>query len=91
MTHTTSRLAVVVWLFLVLATLGSTWLAGHHSFAGEWAAVFVMLVAYVKARAIMLYFMDLRVANRAWRLSYETWGIASATVIIGLWLQTATV
>lgn len=91
MTHTTSRLAILIWLFLVLATLGSTWLAGHHTFAGEWTAVFVMLVACVKARAIMLYFMDLRVASPAWRLSFEVWGIASAAVIIGLWLQAANV
>lgn len=89
MTHITSRQATMIWLFLVLATLASTWLAGHHSFAGEWTAVFVMLVAYVKARAIMLYFMDLRTANPAWRLSFEAWGIASAAVIIALWLQAA--
>ena len=89
MTHTSSRLATMVWLFLVCATLGSSWLAGHHSFAGEWTAVFVMLVAYAKARAIMLYFMDLRAANPAWRISFEIWGIASAAVIIALWLQAA--
>lgn len=89
MTHTSSRLAAMIWLFLVLATLGSTWLAGHHTFAGEWTAVFVMVVAYVKARAIMLYFMELRAANLAWRLSFEAWGIASAAVIIALWLQAA--
>ncbi|MDH0639352.1 cytochrome C oxidase subunit IV family protein [Pseudomonas sp. GD03721] len=79
----------MIWLFLVLATLGSTWLAGHHSFAGEWTVVFVMLVAYIKGRAIMLYFMDLRAANPAWRLPFEVWGIASAAVIIGFWLQAA--
>jgi heme/copper-type cytochrome/quinol oxidase subunit 4 len=78
----------MVWLCLVLATLGSSWLAGHHSLTGEWTTVFVILVAYVKARAIMLYFMDLRAAELRWRLSFEAWGVASAAVIIALWLQT---
>lgn len=89
MTHTTSRVAVLIWLFLMLATLGSTWLAEHHSFAGDWTVIFIMLVAYFKARAIMLYFMDIRIADRAWRIPFEVWGIASAAVIIGIWLQTA--
>lgn len=80
---------MMVWLFLVLATLGSTWLGGYYSFLGKWAAVFVMLVVYAKARVIMMYFMDLRVANPAWRIPFEIWGIASAAVIIVLWLQAA--
>lgn len=87
MTHTSSRVAVMVWLFLVIATLGSTWLAEQHSFAVEWAAIFVMLVAYAKARAIMMYFMDLSVANPAWRIPFEIWGVATVAVIIVLWLQ----
>lgn len=81
----------MIWLFLVLATLGSTWLAGHHAFAGEWTVVFIMLVAYFKARAIMLYFMDIRAADMAWRVPFEVWGIASAGIIIAIWLQTASV
>lgn len=88
-THTTSRVAALIWLFLVVATLGSTWMAEHSSFAGEWTVVFIMVVAYFKARAIMLYFMDIRVADRTWRVPFEIWNIASAAVIIAIWLLTA--
>jgi len=89
MTHITSRQATMIWLLLTIATLGSSWLGEHHSVASDWIAVIIMLVAYAKARMIMLYFMDLRAANPAWRISFEIWGIASAAAIIGLWLQAA--
>ena len=85
MTHLTPRLALLVWLFLVTATLGSAWLAEHHAFAGRLTAAFVMLVALFKGRAIMLYFMELRGAPLAWRMAFEVWGVAVTVVIVGYW------
>lgn len=90
MTHLTPRLAVLVWLFLVGATLGSAWLAEHHAVAGQLTAAFVMLVAFFKGRAIMLYFMELRGAPLAWRMAFEIWGIVATLVIVGLWALTGT-
>lgn len=88
MTYLTPRLAMLIWLFLMAATLGSAWLAEHHAFAGHLTAVFVMLVAFFKGRAVMLYFMELRGAPLAWRMVFEVWGIVSTLVIVGLWTLT---
>jgi heme/copper-type cytochrome/quinol oxidase subunit 4 len=89
-THSSLRPAVLVFLFLVGATLGSVWLAGHQAFGGPWTPVFVMLVAFVKGRMIMNHFMELASAPIAWRATYEIWGIVTTVVIAGLWVMTAT-
>jgi heme/copper-type cytochrome/quinol oxidase subunit 4 len=89
MTHLSSRGAVLVWMFLAGATLGSAWLAEHHAFAGNLTAVFVMAVAFFKGRAIMLYFMELRGAPRSWRIAFELWALAATVAIAGLWAFTA--
>lgn len=87
--HLSPRAAVLVWAFLVSATLGSAWLAEHHAFAGSLTAVFVMLVAFCKGFAIMRYFMELRGAPLNWRLAFGIWGGAATALIIGLWVWTA--
>ncbi len=89
MTHLSSRGAVLVWLFLVGATLASAWLAEHHAFAGHFTAVFVMLVAFCKGRAILLYFMAMRGAPRAWRIAFEVWAVVATVSVAGLWAWTA--
>ncbi|KAB0622746.1 cytochrome C oxidase subunit IV family protein [Castellaniella defragrans] len=89
-THSSLRPAVLVFLFLVGATLGSVWLAGHQAFGGPWTPVFVMLVAFVKGRMIMRHFMELARAPLAWSATFEIWGIATTAVIAGLWIMTAT-
>lgn len=85
MTHLTPRAAVLVWLFLVGATLGSAWLAEHHAFAGHLTGLFVMLVAFFKGRMIMMHFMEMRGAPSSWRLAFDIWGVAATAVIVGLW------
>lgn len=88
MNHGSPAQAVGVWLFLVVATLGSGWLAEHHALAGRWTAVAVMLVAALKARAVILYFMEMKQAPRAWRVAFEIWIWLVATLIVGLWVWT---
>jgi len=85
MTPVSNRFAVIVWAFLVIATLGSAWLAEHQGSIGQWSALFVMVVAYVKGRAVMMYFMELRGAPFAWRLAFEIWALVATSVIVGLW------
>jgi len=89
MTHLSPRAALLVWLLLVCATLGSAYLAEHHAVAGPLTAAFVMLVALIKGRAIALYFMELRSAPLSWRLAFEIWIVAATAMIIGLWAWTA--
>lgn len=85
MTHLSPRAALLVWLFLVGATLGSAWLAEHHAFAGDLTALFVMLVAFCKGFVIMRYFMEMRSAPTSWRLAFDLWGVAVTAAIVGLW------
>jgi len=85
MTHITPATAVRVWLFLVVATVTSGWLVEHHSAAGRWTAAAVMLVAALKGRAVLLYFMELKTAPRAWRVVFELWIWLCAAVIVALW------
>lgn len=85
MNHVSPRQALGVWLFLVIATLSSGWLAEHHGLAGRWTAAAVMLVAAVKGRAVILYFMELKGAPWAWRLAFESWIWLCAAAIVALW------
>lgn len=85
MTHLSPRAALLVWLFLVGATLGSAWLAEHHALASNLTGLLVMLVAFFKGFAIMRYFMELRTAPLRWRLAFDLWGVVATAAIIGLW------
>ena len=85
MTHTTPAQAIRVWLFLVTATLGSAWLAEHHAAAGRWTAVAVMLVAALKGRAVILYFMEMKSAPLVWRTAFEVWIWLSTGLIVTFW------
>ena len=78
------RKASLVWLFLVVATLCSWWLAETHG-AAEWTVPVVMLVAALKGRAVILHFMELTTAPWAWRLAFEAWIWLCACVIAVLY------
>lgn len=85
MTHLTPRAATLVWLFLISATLGSAWLAEHHAVSGSLTGFFVILVAFIKGRLIMRYFMEMRAAPLSWRFAFDAWGVAATATILGLW------
>lgn len=86
MTHVTPATAVRVWMFLVIATVTSGWLVEHHSVADRWTTVAVMLVAALKGRAVLLYFMELKGAPRGWRVAFEVWIWLCAAVVVALWV-----
>lgn len=85
MTHITPALALRVWLLLVAATLGSTWLAEHHGLAGQWTVAAVIGVAAFKVRLVMIHFMELGHAPWRWRLIFEAWCAVVALLIIGIY------
>lgn len=89
MTQLSPRSAVFVWSFLVIATLCTAWLAEHHGAAGHWTAAVVMLVAALKGRAIVLYYMELKDAPLAWRLVFEAWLAIATLVILAFWALSA--
>lgn len=85
-----NRAAVLTWTFLVCASI-ATWLLIEGESLGPVAAVsLIMLIAVFKARMIVLHYMELKHAPLSWRLAFELWGVAAASLILGIWLFTGT-
>ncbi|MBN3785339.1 cytochrome C oxidase subunit IV family protein [Burkholderia sp. Ac-20353] len=83
--HTTSARAFFVWLFLMLATLCSGFLAEHHGLAGGLTAVAaIMFIAAVKGRAVILHFMEIKAAPLPWRIAFEVWMWGVCGVIVAI-------
>jgi heme/copper-type cytochrome/quinol oxidase subunit 4 len=73
----------LVWALLVLATGFSWWSANGGAMSSVEATSIVMVVAAVKARFVILDFMDLKRAPLSWRLLFEGWVALCAVVILG--------
>ncbi|MCW3016513.1 MAG: hypothetical protein JWO02_3605 [Solirubrobacterales bacterium] len=79
----------VVWLALILATLGSWQLGTDHALTGtdrEVATVAVLVVAFVKVRLVGLHFMELRDAPVPLRLVFEGYVAVVCLTLVGLYL-----
>lgn len=76
-----------VWAMLVIATLVS-WELGHGvGFKTATAAgIAILVVTFVKARFVILDFMEIRGAPRWMRLVGESWIVLGCTLLIGLFL-----
>lgn len=74
-----------VWLLLTGATLYS-WSVGRGPmrFDGDGAALSILVVTIVKARFVMLDFMELREAPRPMRTAAEAWlsGLCAALILL---------
>ncbi len=90
MEHVSSRQAVWVWLFLVIASLLTAWAADDGNLLGRWTVVAVLAIALLKARGVILYYMEGRYAPRQLRVAFEAWSFLVALVIGGLWLAQGT-
>ena len=83
--HTSNKQAVAIWLFLVIASITIGWLGDHKTVFGAWTVAVVMVVAAIKARAIILYYMEVKFSPLQLRLPFELWIIACTGIILGLW------
>ena len=86
MAHVSSRQALWVWLFLVVASLLTAWVADHGVMFGRWTVIAVLVIALLKARAVILYYMEVRCAPRQLRLAFEAWAAFVTVMVGGLWL-----
>jgi caa(3)-type oxidase subunit IV len=68
-------------LVLIVSTLISINIS-HDSSIGIWTGVVALAIAYIKARLVMLDFMELRHAPTHWRFIFEGWLLAVSTVLI---------
>jgi heme/copper-type cytochrome/quinol oxidase subunit 4 len=76
----------IVWTALTLATCASTWLLSKNSVAPEVATVAIMLIAAIKVRLVIRYFMEVRRAPLALRLVCDGWLLAVTSLIVTVYL-----
>jgi len=69
-------------LLVLLIATAISFHVSHDSSIGIWAGVAALAIAYVKARLVMLDFMELRHAPRSWRLVFEVSLLVVSTVLI---------
>lgn len=68
------------WTLLTVATLLSWWL--DAGFDGRWVGAAVLLVAFFKARLVLMVFMGVSGATVGIRLACEVWVITACTVVL---------
>ena len=76
----------IVWAALMLATCASTWLLSKNSVTPEAATVAIMLIAAVKVRLVIRYFMEVRQAPLALRFICDGWLLAVTSLILTVYL-----
>ena len=85
-----NRAATIAWFALVGASI-ATWLFLEGTGVGARTAVgMILLIAVIKARMIVLHYMELKHAPLRWRLAFEIWPVVAASLIFGIWLFTGT-
>ncbi|MDT5159988.1 MAG: hypothetical protein QOG95_3622 [Mycobacterium sp.] len=76
----------IVWAALMLATCASTWFLSKNSVTPEVATVAIMLIAAVKVRLVIRYFMEVRRAPLALRFICDGWLLAVTALIMTVYL-----
>lgn len=77
----------LVWLFLMAATIVTTWGLSKDTFDPQWATVAIMVIAAVKVRMVLLHFMELNHAPIPLRLVFEAWVVVVTAVVVGFYLK----
>ena len=77
----------IVWAALMLATCASTWLLSNNAVTPKVATVAMMLIAAVKVRLVIRYFMEVRLAPLALRLICDGWLLAVTALIVTVYLM----
>ncbi|HEY2089618.1 MAG TPA: cytochrome C oxidase subunit IV family protein [Mycobacterium sp.] len=76
----------IVWAALMLATCTSTWLLSKNSVTPEVATVAIVLIAAVKVRLVIGYFMEVRRAPLGLRFICDGWLLAVTALIVTVYL-----
>ncbi|MDX1875103.1 cytochrome C oxidase subunit IV family protein [Mycolicibacterium sp. 120266] len=76
----------VVWFVLVAATLASWTLGVGHELPDRYAAVGIIVIAFVKVHFVGRYFMELRDAPSVLKAVFGAWNVGVAALLIGLYL-----
>jgi hypothetical protein len=88
----TIRASVLVWLLLTVLT-GVTWWVGVEHATGSTTpradTLGLLVLAFYKARLIILHFMELRSAPLALRLAGDAWVMLTCLTVVLTYLLTA--
>jgi cytochrome c oxidase subunit IV len=77
--------AALAWLFVVGASLATYTVVDGHRLGAASAVSLVVAIAAIKARMIVLHFMEMKHAPAGWRIALECWVFGAASLILGLW------
>jgi heme/copper-type cytochrome/quinol oxidase subunit 4 len=78
---------VVVWVLLCALSIISV-VQLREGWSGRAAALFVILIAAIKAQLVIRRYMEVTRAKRVWQFLYTGWTVAAAaTLIIGFVLS----
>jgi heme/copper-type cytochrome/quinol oxidase subunit 4 len=75
-----------VWAALMLATCATTWLLSKNSVTPEVATGGIVLIAAVKVRFVIRYFMEVRRAPLALQFVCDGWLLAVTALIVTVYL-----
>jgi heme/copper-type cytochrome/quinol oxidase subunit 4 len=75
-----------VWAALMLATCATTWLLSKNSVTPEVATGGIVLIAAVKVRLVIRYFMEVRRAPLALQFVCYGWLLAVTALIVTVYL-----
>ena len=77
---------LTTWILLSLITLVSLWL--DAALAAGFASTVVLVLAFFKARCVLMVFMEVQAAPPVLRWCCEAWVVvACALLITGYWLS----
>ena len=71
---------LLTWVLLTAATVLSWWLDATQD--GRWVGAVVLLVAFFKARLVLMVFMGVRWAAQTTRRSCETWVLIACAAVL---------
>jgi len=90
-TAMTRHITTMVWLFLMVATIATTWWLSKDGFSPIVGTVAIFAIAAFKVRLVLLHFMELKHAPLPWRLVFEAWVLLATAAIVGIYLSTPAV
>lgn len=77
--------ALFVWAALVVATCASTWWLSKDTLAPAVGTVAIIVIAAIKIRFVMRYFMELRDAPLPWQVVTDFWLLSVTGMILGIY------
>lgn len=60
----------ILWVILMLLMMFNFWLAEISPITGKWTLIVILVVTLIKFLGVAFRFMDLKDANRGWKILF---------------------